>query len=161
MVVDSARVGILAERRLWDNRHTPVQFLRNQVYCLRRPVRHHHTVCTDAQSLCYHPLQRQRFRFRIVVNYIHPFSQMRLQCRVVGLLVDIGAEIHAHHSCLVAVYVVSVSLYHVVTLIVSVWASKAIPLCSINRLSAPMSASSRGVPTVSPSLSISHIQSAI
>ena len=89
-----------------------VKSLCYQVDSLSRAVSHHHCLWRYTFLSGYQLLQLTGPRGRVVVDEVEMFSKMCLQCRMVGMLIDVAAEVHLHQF-IIAVNVITMSFYHI------------------------------------------------
>ena len=112
MVVDATGIGILAEGRLGDDRGAMVQHLGDEIDSLGGTVGYHDRLRREPQLQRNEFFQGTRAWLRIVFYHIQMSRQMLLQCRMVGMWIDIGTEVHSNHVRIIAVEIVSVSFNH-------------------------------------------------
>ena len=146
---------------LGDDRRPAAIELCNQVDGLVGTTGDHDHVGRNLEFGGNHLLQFLGNRSRIMPDGIEMLRQVCLEFRQVCLLVDVGTEVHLYLVA-IAIGVVTVSENHNIsffTLTVNVCASKVMPGRSTYPASAPLCASSCGVPMWSSSV-ISHSLSA-
>ena len=110
VVVNAAGIGILRVGGLRDDGRALAEHLCNEIDGRRGAVGHHDALGVDAQFLCDECFELSRIGFRIVSNEVYSVCDVRFQCRMVCMQIDIRAEVQPH-PVFISVDVVAVSFH--------------------------------------------------
>ena len=116
MAVLTAGIRILIERGLGDDGCTTMKKLCNEIDSLGNAICDHHTLWRDTLLQRYELLKTDRRRLWIVADSIEMSHDVLFQRRQVSMLIDVGAEINLHQVT-IAVNIVTVSFYHLSSII--------------------------------------------
>ena len=101
-------VSILVERWLGNDRSTAMKMLGYEIDGLGSTIRYQNSLWRDAFAEGDEAFQTARLGLRIIGYQVERILQVQFECRQVGMLIDIAAEVHLH-QIVVAVNVVSVA----------------------------------------------------